>query len=248
MKEKFITLMWGVPGSGKTTKANKYACDMDDEYVVSLISRDKIRENMCYPAENKSYKAFIAQIKQDLFDDNIAEIIIDQTNVFTNSRIKLYKALMEAVTPLSEHIQVEYVILDTPLDICIHRNRQRVGRACVPEDAIREMYKKKTYPTIQEIKMYWPIDKITFNYIGAIMNMGKMYLISENDLRKLIRNSLQYIALENGGVDNWICYGDSENNFIEIYADELKERGISVSDASFSDIVDIEINNYEEAM
>lgn len=44
--------------------------------------------------------------------------------------------------------------------------------------------------------------------------MEKTYKISESTLIELISAQLQLIALEQGGVDNWIWYGLSLSNYL----------------------------------
>jgi len=43
----------------------------------------------------------------------------------------------------------------------------------------------------------------------------KQYIINEDDLRNLIKNSCMYKALEQGGVDNWIGYDISKQDYLQ---------------------------------
>lgn len=43
----------------------------------------------------------------------------------------------------------------------------------------------------------------------------KYYAISEDELRELIHDSMKLCALESGGVDNWVGYSESINDFVK---------------------------------
>lgn len=53
--------------------------------------------------------------------------------------------------------------------------------------------------------------------------MEKIYQVSESELIELIHDSMKLCALENGGVDNWILYIDSIQDFEKANGDELYE-------------------------
>ena len=59
-------------------------------------------------------------------------------------------------------------------------------------------------------------------------------LISKEQLEKYINGYLQYIALENGGVDNWSWYGASLGDFLDNHGA-----------MDFSELVEEEIRQYE---
>lgn len=44
----------------------------------------------------------------------------------------------------------------------------------------------------------------------------KYYIVSEERLRELLEAEAQYIALENGGVDNWEWYDESRRNYLDL--------------------------------
>ena len=59
-------------------------------------------------------------------------------------------------------------------------------------------------------------------------------LISKEQLEKYINGYLQYIALENGGVDNWPWFGASLGDFLDDHGAD-----------DFSELVEEEIRQYE---
>ena len=51
----------------------------------------------------------------------------------------------------------------------------------------------------------------------------KTYQVSESELVELIHDSMKLCALENGGIDNWMWYGDSIQDFEKANGGELYE-------------------------
>ena len=47
-------------------------------------------------------------------------------------------------------------------------------------------------------------------------NMEQQFYISENRLLELLETEAKFIALENGGVDNWEWYGPSLNEYLDL--------------------------------
>ena len=65
--------------------------------------------------------------------------------------------------------------------------------------------------------------------------MERAFVIYENKLVELISSYLKFIALENGGVDNWEWYGKSICDFLnENHAEDFEE------------IAKKELNGYDE--
>ena len=76
----------------------------------------------------------------------------------------------------------------------------------------------------------------------------KYYLVSENELLSLLKDSYKLIALESGGVDNWSWYGDSVRDFLDTYirANHIEfEDEEDEWDFSFDDVAEREIKKYE---
>jgi hypothetical protein len=71
--------------------------------------------------------------------------------------------------------------------------------------------------------------------------MEAKYLVSESELKELLYLANKCIALENGGVDNWDCYGESIQNHCEIMASEYGHDSLVLDD-----IVEIEVKQYEK--
>lgn len=61
----------------------------------------------------------------------------------------------------------------------------------------------------------------------------KNYIVSEENLLELVRDSLELAALNSGGVDNWGWAGDSCSEYLDELAKEYK---LESDDLSFYDV------------
>jgi predicted kinase len=144
---KTLWLMCGAPGSGKTWFAkNKLMKDSNWDY----ISRDEVRFSMIkndeeyFSHETAVFNEFVEKITSALYwgADNV---IADATHLNWGSRRKLLKALNKNYT-LMEVLNIIPVMMETTLEDALVRNRLRAGRARVPEETIRRMYKNISDP------------------------------------------------------------------------------------------------------
>ena len=74
----------------------------------------------------------------------------------------------------------------------------------------------------------------------------KYYKITEDELLNFIESNMRLCALVNGGVDNWVMYGVSLDNFIEYNKENysmFKGRGIDPEDIDFSDMAKAELED-----
>ena len=139
---KRIYLLCGIPGSGKSTWAKS---QLDNKSV--WISRDLIRFSMVsekeeyFSKEKEVFKEFIKQINIAIRNNNIENIYIDATHINEVSR---HKTLDKIAIKDADELNIVY--FNTPLKTCILRNICRLGRECVPEKVIINMYKNFTHP------------------------------------------------------------------------------------------------------
>lgn len=143
---KTLYIMCGAPGSGKTWFAkNKLMKDSNWDY----ISRDEVRFSIVkndeeyFSHETAVFNEFVEKIAVALEWGN-DNIIADATHLNWGSRRKLLQALV-AYYPI-EMLDIIPVVIDAKLEDILERNKLRDGRARVPEETIRRMYRNISDP------------------------------------------------------------------------------------------------------
>ena len=143
---KTLWIMCGAPASGKSWFAkNKLMKDSNWDY----ISRDEVRFSMVkddeeyFSHETAVFNAFVGKITFALEYGN-DNIIADATHLNWGSRRKLLQALV-AYYPI-ETLDIIPVVIEAKLEDIFERNKLRDGRARVPEETIRRMYKNISDP------------------------------------------------------------------------------------------------------
>lgn len=145
MKQKKVFLLSGVPGSGKTTWVQNRMNDKSRH-----ISRDAIRFSMLdnndeYFAHEKAvFNRFISHINEAITDPHIETIYVDATHINAKSRNKTLSRLNLT------NCEVNLVIFDIPIGVCLKRNAQRIDRARVPDEVIFRMKNSFTLPNESE--------------------------------------------------------------------------------------------------
>lgn len=145
---KYLWLMVGPPGSGKSTAAKKMF-NQDAVYV----SRDEIRFSMLkegddyFTYEDAVLKGFYRRIQKGL-DDGFA-VVADATHLTEKTRAATVNAIRLAE---GDTLRLGAVVACTPLEVALERNAKREGRALVPETAIKNMYRSCTDPR-EDIKL-----------------------------------------------------------------------------------------------
>lgn len=145
---KNLFVLVGVSGSGKSTLAKKIAKELGAS--AKIISRDEVRFSMVaedeeyFSKENEVFKEFIHQIKESLNANQ--NTIVDATHLNCGSRTKLLRAIGADL----EGAAVYAVVVLNDLEIILKQNRERKGRAYVPESVIKNMYATFEAPTLEE--------------------------------------------------------------------------------------------------
>lgn len=143
MKQKTVFLLCGVPASGKSTWARNHMTP-----TTEWISRDNVRFSIVredeeyFSHEDEVFDTFIAYINQTLENPKVDTIFIDATHISKGARRKVLSRIRK-----QNIAELNCVWFDVSLDTCLARNHLRTGRERVPETAIENMYKSKTYPS-----------------------------------------------------------------------------------------------------
>lgn len=135
-----LIMMMGVPGSGKSTFANRW---QDINTVV--VSRDAIRFAMLqegdeyFAKEGQVFQEFVRQIVNGL--DKGYEVIADATHINAASRAKLIKAVKNRVP--SKELQIEVIWVNVGLNKALEQNELRKGsKFYIPRQVIRRMFEQ----------------------------------------------------------------------------------------------------------
>ena len=147
MEKPTLYILCGPSGAGKSTWAWNFI--KNDEGTL-WASRDKIRfsilkdEEDYFSHEKEVFRKFIGTIQASLVDG--FNTIADATHLNEFARRKLTQALD------MYHIDYDivYVVFNTNVETCIERNKNREGRANVPETIIRNMCRDFRAPTLDE--------------------------------------------------------------------------------------------------
>jgi predicted kinase len=128
---KRLVILVGVPGSGKTTLAQKLI-----QRGYQWFNADSIREELWGDAgdqrdSDKVYEIFFQRLEKSLAEG--VDIVIDNTNINTRHRSPI---LQRAITAGYDDIQIW--ILDVPLEMCLQRNKSR--ERSLPDEIVVNYY------------------------------------------------------------------------------------------------------------
>ena len=136
-----LIVLCGLPGSGKSTYANyltecsPFECVSTDQIRKELYGNESIQDN--------PQKVFDIAFKQlYMMGLNGMNAIFDATNITSRAR----RRVVQECRNYYDLIICKYI--DTPLDVCLHRNSQR--ERVVPKEVILRMYNNFTMPSREE--------------------------------------------------------------------------------------------------
>lgn len=156
-----VYIMCGLPGSGKSSfcldrkngKLSFYEGEkIPNSRLINIISRDSIRLNMVGPnidtvsffSREQSVKAeYFRQIRMSCF--KYLEVYCDATQLTVSGRRQLINYLRDLIN--AGKVQINAIVINTPLDECIRRDSERSGVQKVGEQRIRTMAAGFIMPT-----------------------------------------------------------------------------------------------------
>ena len=123
--------MIGVPGSGKTTLAQKIA-EKGWKYINADSIRLELYGNAAEQGDKEEVFALFFTRLEELMLKGV-DVIIDNTNLNPKQR----KPILERCEKFG-YADIQLWLLDIPLEICLERNRSR--DRIVPEDIVSNMF------------------------------------------------------------------------------------------------------------
>lgn len=124
---KRLVLLVGIPGSGKTTLAQRFI-----SRGYQWICADEIRRELWGDAIEQKEKEKVFEIFDQRLDDLFnqgADIVVDNTNINPKNRAPILRRAAAA-----GYTDVQLWVLDVPLELCLQRNRERQRN--VPDEIV----------------------------------------------------------------------------------------------------------------
>lgn len=142
-KRPKLLMLKGLPASGKST----YAKELETQ-GWSRVNKDDIRKEFFPDWTHKDEREVLymedAEIIAELREGN--NVVVDDTNFAPKHQPRLEKIAKD------EGADFEVLFIDTPLEVCIKRNRKRPNS--VPMEAILTMYRRYIAPYRDEKPEY----------------------------------------------------------------------------------------------
>ena len=169
MNRPTLILLVGVPGSGKTTYAEKY---IEENPNTAHVSSDKIREELwgseaTQGDNNKVFSLMQSRTIEAL--NNGQSVVYDATNVTRKDRLYI-------ITLCPKFAKIECHIIWAPIETCIERDAAR--ERTVGKEVIDRMLKRFQAPYydegIDEIVVVRPDNFNEYDYTNRIIDMMKI--------------------------------------------------------------------------
>ena len=150
MNRPSLILLVGIPGSGKTTYAEKY---IEEHPGVAHLSSDKIREelwgNEATQGDNNEVFSLMQSRAIEALN-NGQSVVYDATNITRKDRSYI-------ISLCPKFVKIECHIVWAPIEVCIERDAAR--ERTVGKEVIDRMLKRFQAPyydeNIHEIKVIW---------------------------------------------------------------------------------------------
>ncbi|MBW4651056.1 MAG: AAA family ATPase [Kastovskya adunca ATA6-11-RM4] len=146
MGKRQLTLLIGVPGSGKSSLAQRL---MEERPGCHLVSTDTIRAQLFGDESIQGAWEIVREHLQQQFRQVVKQatngVIYDATNATQAHRQEAI-----ALARAAGFSKITGIWLDTPLNTCLERNKER--SRTVPETIIRQMHAslQTTPPSLQD--------------------------------------------------------------------------------------------------
>lgn len=134
-------ILVGISGSGKSTWAHNWW--KEDKLNRVILSRDKVR-NLLFGYSDENIHEYYDLPEQYKLEERVSEVISELTYstpavevLIDNTHLKM-KYIEDSMFPFTHQKEIDLVVFNTPLEICIERDKKRERK--VGEDIIRRQY------------------------------------------------------------------------------------------------------------
>ena len=136
-----ITVMVGLPASGKSTYARELAINTD----AYLLSSDKIRKELYGDESIQGNPKEVFSVLFNRMTEQLGQgrdVVVDATNINRHDRLTAIKLAKD----FGERIRA--VVMETPIAVCVRRNDARERK--VPDYVFDKMIARYEEPTLSE--------------------------------------------------------------------------------------------------
>lgn len=136
-KTNKLIVLQGLPASGKSTKAREMVATNPTGTII--VSRDAIR-HACGQYWVPSREDYISKVETYMVRHGLEmgyNVIIDATNMHPGYIDKWTRIATE-----EQHVPIEFILINTPLEQCIERDRNADREHQVGEKVIRDFYER----------------------------------------------------------------------------------------------------------
>ena len=168
-----LTILIGLPGSGKSTYAQECVKQMEN---CVWLSSDNIREEVLTSVEDQADNDLVFNLMFERTIENLKlgnDVIYDATNVSSKRRRELIKQIRKEIGLAHEIIAVMFAI---PFKECVKRNEER--ERSVPYGVIDRMYKRFEVATTAE----------GFDYVLTVTDKN----LEKADRSKVVMDLVEY--------------------------------------------------------
>lgn len=134
-----LEILVGIPGSGKSTHARKWV--EDDMEHRRVVSRDAVRSMLFGGVARSSSHGMDENAVTSVVTHTVRRCLRDGNNVMVDACHTMLKDLRSWVSLAQQipGVQVNFVPMMTPLEMCVERNNQRPDDLRIPEEDLRRM-------------------------------------------------------------------------------------------------------------
>jgi predicted kinase len=152
---KKVTILQGLPGSGKTTYAK--SLQAKNKGNIKRVNKDELRAMLDDSHYSKANEKFVLRVRDHLIVEALKDgkhVIVDDTNLSDKHERRITELVKEFNKEESDNVVIETKFIDTPVQECIERDLKRPNS--VGQKVIYEMYNKFLKPRTKVQKPFDP--------------------------------------------------------------------------------------------